>query len=239
MLGRPLPLSTRQGTRQRSPAGRHSARRPPQASPGAASKDRDHLPELCLRINENRGNDRRERPHAAVSPGKEGKTYSQLVEEARFSEAARLLRNTDSKIIDVAYDVGYAHPTHFARAFRRIAGVSPSEYRTQRSGRHCASASVAWGSGSLPAERVADRTGNMLFVPPRPPVDGGKWRGQCICACRGATAAVLNCRITSDLFALLAQDAEFEPINPSSARLRTSCRPRCSQAPTTPSTTAP
>jgi AraC-like DNA-binding protein len=35
----------------------------------------------------------------------------------------------DAKIIDVAYATGYADPAHLARAFRRMAGVTPREFR--------------------------------------------------------------------------------------------------------------
>jgi AraC family transcriptional regulator len=32
----------------------------------------------------------------------------------------------------VGLDVGYANPSHFARAFRKATGLSPSDYRQQR-----------------------------------------------------------------------------------------------------------
>lgn len=56
-------------------------------------------------------------------------TYSKLVEDARFEAAVELLDKTGSKIIDIAYAVGYQDPSHFSRAFRRMAGTSPREYR--------------------------------------------------------------------------------------------------------------
>jgi len=58
-----------------------------------------------------------------------GLTYSRLVDQVRFEISAELLRNTDAKIIDVAFATGYTDPAHFARAFRRMAGVTPSEFR--------------------------------------------------------------------------------------------------------------
>ena len=58
-----------------------------------------------------------------------GLSYSDLAQQARFATAARLLEDPDTKVIDVAYSVGYEDPSHFARAFRRLAGVSPREYR--------------------------------------------------------------------------------------------------------------
>ena len=58
-----------------------------------------------------------------------GLTYSRLIDQVRFERGAELLRNTDAKIIDVAFATGYTDPAHFARAFRRMAGVAPREYR--------------------------------------------------------------------------------------------------------------
>jgi AraC family transcriptional regulator len=50
----------------------------------------------------------------------------------RMDEAQRLLRETKKTIVDVALDLGYANPSHFARAFRKETGLSPSDYRQQR-----------------------------------------------------------------------------------------------------------
>jgi AraC family transcriptional regulator len=50
----------------------------------------------------------------------------------RMDEARRLLRETKKGVVEVALDVGYANPSHFAQLFRREAGLSPSEYRQQR-----------------------------------------------------------------------------------------------------------
>lgn len=50
----------------------------------------------------------------------------------RMDEARRLLRETKRSVVDVALDVGYANPSHFARFFRRETGLSPSDYRQHR-----------------------------------------------------------------------------------------------------------
>ncbi|WOH84134.1 helix-turn-helix domain-containing protein [Bradyrhizobium sp. BEA-2-5] len=60
-----------------------------------------------------------------------GLTYSGLVEQARFNNAAKLLGATEIKIIDVALSSGYADPAHFTRAFRRISGCTPREFRVR------------------------------------------------------------------------------------------------------------
>jgi len=50
----------------------------------------------------------------------------------RMDVARRLLRETKKSVVDVALDVGYANPSHFAQLFRRETGLSPSDYRRQR-----------------------------------------------------------------------------------------------------------
>jgi AraC-like DNA-binding protein len=60
-----------------------------------------------------------------------GLSYSGLVDTVRFENAAKLLRDTDAKVIDVAFSSGYTDPAHFTRAFRRISGVTPREFREQ------------------------------------------------------------------------------------------------------------
>src|SRR6266567_1068145 len=50
----------------------------------------------------------------------------------RMNVARQLLRETKKSVVDVALDVGYANPSHFAKLFRRETGLSPSDYRRQR-----------------------------------------------------------------------------------------------------------
>jgi AraC-like DNA-binding protein/DNA-binding CsgD family transcriptional regulator len=49
----------------------------------------------------------------------------------RLIAAARLLQRPSIPIVDVASAVGYSQAPHFARAFRRRYGLSPSEYRAR------------------------------------------------------------------------------------------------------------
>ena len=50
----------------------------------------------------------------------------------RMNVARRLPRETKKSVVDVALDVGYATPSHFAQLFRRGTSLSPSDYRRQR-----------------------------------------------------------------------------------------------------------
>jgi len=58
-----------------------------------------------------------------------GECLSAAVQRIRFDEAARLLRSTDQGVDAVARRCGYDNTTSFRRAFKRLHGLSPSEYR--------------------------------------------------------------------------------------------------------------
>ena len=58
-----------------------------------------------------------------------GLTYRAFIDEIRFAEAKNLLENTDEPIIDVAYAVGFEDTGNFTRMFRRVAGLTPVEFR--------------------------------------------------------------------------------------------------------------
>ena len=62
-----------------------------------------------------------------------GTNYSRLVDEARYQLACDMLANADTKIIEIAFAAGYQNQSHFSRAFRRLAGLSPLEYRISQS----------------------------------------------------------------------------------------------------------
>lgn len=58
-----------------------------------------------------------------------GRRYSALLSEVRFDVARRMLQDPACQVTEVSQLLGYSDPTHFARAFRRIAGISPRMYR--------------------------------------------------------------------------------------------------------------
>ena len=59
-------------------------------------------------------------------------SYSELVDDARSKRARFLLAHSDQSTGEVATGLGYSFQSNFTRAFERIVGVSPSEFR-QRS----------------------------------------------------------------------------------------------------------
>ena len=61
-----------------------------------------------------------------------GVSFSALVANTRYRGAARLLDNPDARVEDIAYQLGYSHPTHFTRAFRHFSGVTPKAYRRRK-----------------------------------------------------------------------------------------------------------
>ena len=65
----------------------------------------------------------------------EGLSYRDLLDEVRYETAIDLLQNTGNSITDIANLLGYSDPSHFARAFRRMAGVSPGEYQKKMKGK--------------------------------------------------------------------------------------------------------
>lgn len=52
----------------------------------------------------------------------------------RMERAKTLLRETASKIIDIAFECGYGSSQYFANAFKQATGSTPSEYRKNFSG---------------------------------------------------------------------------------------------------------
>lgn len=56
-------------------------------------------------------------------------TYQSLLDEVRSERARLQLRDTETSVKEIAYNLGYSGPNNFIRAFRRQTGLAPSEYR--------------------------------------------------------------------------------------------------------------
>ncbi len=58
-----------------------------------------------------------------------GENISQYIEDKRMEHAALLIRDSGKSIQEIALEVGYNSDKSFRRAFKRVKGVSPSDYR--------------------------------------------------------------------------------------------------------------
>lgn len=63
-----------------------------------------------------------------------GTSFSELLEQTRILVAREMLTETTMSHRDIARELGYRYDTHFSRAFRRVCGVTPRQYRSYVSG---------------------------------------------------------------------------------------------------------
>jgi AraC family transcriptional regulator len=60
-----------------------------------------------------------------------GESPHHFVLRHRVERAKEMLRTAETRVLDVAVASGFKTQQHFARAFRRMCGVSPTEYRQE------------------------------------------------------------------------------------------------------------
>lgn len=58
-----------------------------------------------------------------------GQTINSYLTEVRMEAAKKLLLTGNTKILDVAFSVGYQDQKYFCKVFKKYTGVNPSEYR--------------------------------------------------------------------------------------------------------------
>ncbi|MDF2878620.1 MAG: uncharacterized protein K0S30_1716 [Clostridia bacterium] len=56
-------------------------------------------------------------------------SYVEYLASVRMRKARDLLETTDKTISEIGYEVGYADANYFTRAFKRIEGMTPTEYK--------------------------------------------------------------------------------------------------------------
>jgi AraC-like DNA-binding protein len=61
--------------------------------------------------------------------GKQGTSFTRLLEDKRYDSAQRLLRESATPVLSIAWSLGYADASAFSRAFRRWSGMTPNEWR--------------------------------------------------------------------------------------------------------------
>lgn len=64
---------------------------------------------------------------------KSGKTFGDLVTNAKMKKAKTLLRNSNMTVEAIAYAAGYQNVEHFDRQFKKIYQLTPLEYRNSKS----------------------------------------------------------------------------------------------------------
>lgn len=62
-----------------------------------------------------------------------GENFSVYLINYRLTQARKLLVNTDFKITDIAYRVGYQNPSYFSRLYKKYMGITPEDERRKNS----------------------------------------------------------------------------------------------------------
>lgn len=58
-----------------------------------------------------------------------GHTFKEVVLKYRIEKAKEILDNSQLTITEVSYEIGYNDPNYFTATFKRITGITPSQYR--------------------------------------------------------------------------------------------------------------
>ena len=58
-------------------------------------------------------------------------TFIEYLTQVRISQAKRLLKTTDKKSADIAWEVGFNDPHYFSFIFKKSVSLSPREWRQQ------------------------------------------------------------------------------------------------------------
>jgi len=63
---------------------------------------------------------------------KENTKFRELAASVRINRAKKMLQQTQYSISQIAHELGYTDAANFTRAFKKLEGVSPSEFRGER-----------------------------------------------------------------------------------------------------------
>ncbi|XZE56001.1 helix-turn-helix domain-containing protein [Planctomycetaceae bacterium SH139] len=58
-----------------------------------------------------------------------GQSFTQLVDQMRLDIATKLLADKNKSISEIASQLDYANAANFSRAFQRLSGVTPTQFR--------------------------------------------------------------------------------------------------------------
>jgi len=62
-----------------------------------------------------------------------GKNYVDYITELRIEKAKEMLKSGELSIKDICFEVGYNDPNYFSRVFKKVEGVTPSEFKIKSS----------------------------------------------------------------------------------------------------------
>jgi len=60
-----------------------------------------------------------------------GENFIDYVTRLRINEAKRLIAEERLSLKEICYEVGYKDPNYFSRVFKKVSGITPSEYRQE------------------------------------------------------------------------------------------------------------
>lgn len=60
-----------------------------------------------------------------------GVNYIDYLTECRIQNAKKLLRDPNKSLKEITYEIGYHEPNYFSKVFKKMCGLTPSEYRKQ------------------------------------------------------------------------------------------------------------
>ena len=58
-----------------------------------------------------------------------GTNFVKYLTDVRMEKSMELLRTTDMKTYEIAYETGFANPHYFSVSFKKYTGMSPSDFR--------------------------------------------------------------------------------------------------------------
>ena len=73
---------------------------------------------------------------SAVFSQEVGQTLTEYITSRRINEAKNMLRNTDMRLSEIGFAVGYKDPHYFSFVFKKVSGCTPSEYRRGSGSEH-------------------------------------------------------------------------------------------------------
>ena len=60
-----------------------------------------------------------------------GINFTNYLSRLRIEKAKNLLLNPNLRVSEIAFEVGFQSLTHFNRVFKKVLGLSPTDYREQ------------------------------------------------------------------------------------------------------------